>query len=171
MSNHQKIGLGGGCHWCTEGVFHALIGVNKVEQGWISSAKPNEAFSEGVIVHFDSSIISLETLIEIHLHTHAATSNHKMRKKYRSAIYFFNENQQITIAKSLTDLESTFPKPIITLVLQFVDFRLNKEEQLNYFLSKPNQPFCITYIHPKLTLLRNEYSNYVNHQKLKSLNV
>jgi peptide methionine sulfoxide reductase MsrA len=29
----SKIGLGGGCHWCTEGVFESLIGVTKVNQG------------------------------------------------------------------------------------------------------------------------------------------
>jgi peptide-methionine (S)-S-oxide reductase len=26
----NKIDLGGGCHWCTEGVFESLIGINKV---------------------------------------------------------------------------------------------------------------------------------------------
>jgi len=88
-----KIGFGGGCHWCTEAVFQALNGVQKVEQGFIRSDPPQDSFSEAVIVTFDSKILSLETLIEVHLRTHASTSSHKMRGKYRSAIYIF-DNQQ-----------------------------------------------------------------------------
>jgi hypothetical protein len=34
----NKNSFGGGCHWCTEAVsFKLLIGVHKVEQGFISS--------------------------------------------------------------------------------------------------------------------------------------
>lgn len=77
----SKIGLGGSCHWCTEAIFQSLIGVLKVEQGWISSEKGNTSFSEAVIVYFDDSIMSLNTLIEIHLYTHSCTSNHSMREK------------------------------------------------------------------------------------------
>ena len=73
----KKIAFGGGCHWCTEAIFQSLRGVQKVEQGWISSTHPGAStLSEAVIVHFETSLISLDTLIEVHLSTHNATSNH-----------------------------------------------------------------------------------------------
>ena len=89
----DKIGFGGGCHWCTEGVFQSLIGVNHVDQGWISSEVPNDNYSEGVIVNFDPQVISLHVLVEIHLLTHSSTSNHSMRDKYRSAVYTYDQSQ------------------------------------------------------------------------------
>jgi len=76
------IGFGGGCHWCTEAVFQSLKGVEKVEQGWISPANDISAFSESVLVHFQLKQNFLQTLIAVHLQTHSATSEHKMRNKY-----------------------------------------------------------------------------------------
>jgi peptide-methionine (S)-S-oxide reductase len=64
-----KTAFGGGCHWCTEAVFQSLIGVAKVEQGWVASTAKNNTFSEAVIVYFDDNKIDLKTLIDIHLAT------------------------------------------------------------------------------------------------------
>ena len=68
-----KVGFGGGCHWCTEGVFQALRGVTQVDQGFLQSVAPADTWAEGVIVTFEPSAIGLETLSEVHLRTHSAT--------------------------------------------------------------------------------------------------
>ena len=88
----EKVALGGGCHWCTEAIFKSLKGVYQVRQGYVSSVE-EEAFSEGVVIHFDQDKISLKTLIEIHLYTHKSTSNHALRERYRSAVYVFSKFQ------------------------------------------------------------------------------
>ena len=72
MAN-EKIGLGGGCHWCTEAVFEAVKGVTETKQGFIASEGDAANFSEAVIVVFDPEQVSLEKLIEIHLVTHKST--------------------------------------------------------------------------------------------------
>lgn len=165
----SKIGLGGGCHWCTEGIFQSLIGVISVQQGWISSFNENESLSEAVLIEFDDSIISMRDLIEIHLYTHASTSNHSFRKKYRSAVYVFNTRQKGLGESIINQLQLDFDKKIITLVLLFNEFKLNKEDQLNYLYSRKNNSFCATYIHPKLSLILSKFSDRVNHQKVKEL--
>jgi len=153
----NKVGFGGGCHWCTEAVFQSLKGVDKVEQGWISSVSPSDSFSEAVIVYFNE-MISLEVLIDIHLLTHSSTSRHSMRDKYRSAIYYFREEDQELIQTILNELTIINEKNYITQVLPFVDFTENKESQLNYYQKNKNGQFCQNYIHPKLALIRSKFS-------------
>jgi len=162
----SKIGLGGGCHWCTEGVFESLIGVKAVNQGWIASVDHEAEFSEAIEVYFDQTIISLQSLIEIHLHTHASTANHSMRKKYRSAIYTYNDRQYQKSQEILNLLQSDFDKPIVSQVLPFNSFKANKDELVNYYYKSPNKPFCQTYIHPKLKLLLTRFKRHVNGKKL-----
>ncbi len=157
-----KIAFGGGCHWCTEAVFQSLLGVKKVEQGWVASTEKNDTFSEAVIVHFDIKKINLKTLIEIHLLTHKSTSNHSMRNKYRSAIYYFLENQKEESLKIIDDLQENFEDEIITQILVFHQFKPSPSAFQNYYKSNPKKPFCQNYINPKLKLLQSEFKKVFN---------
>ncbi|MDY8134285.1 peptide-methionine (S)-S-oxide reductase [Aquimarina sp. 2201CG5-10] len=161
ISNLKTIGLGGGCHWCTEAVFQYLKGVVKVEQGYIKSNGVNDYFSEAVIVHFDPSIILLKDLIEIHLHTHKSTSNHSFREKYRSAVYYFDENEKQLIEDILALLQKEFDDLLITSALKFVEFERSRTELLDYYLNNPEKPFCQKYINPKLDFLKKKYSKAI----------
>ena len=164
-----KIAFGGGCHWCTEAVFQSLKGVEKVDQGWISSTEKNNAFSEAVIVHSNVQQIDLKTLIEIHLLTHKSTSNHSMRKKYRSAVYYFSQDQKKEVFKLIEKIQSNFENKIITKTLEFKGFKPSTEEFRNYYQTNPDKPFCKNYINPKLKLLINKFSNLVNNCKVSHL--
>lgn len=162
MAQQTKIALGGGCHWCTEAVFQSLKGVENVEQGYVSSIGNNSTFSEAVIVHFNAKVISLKTLIEIHLNTHKSTSDHSMREKYRSAIYTFSEEQFFEAKRLLTKFQNEFEGQLITQVYQFSRFKASREAIQNYYQKNPEKPFCERFINPKLKLLLNQFSDYVN---------
>ncbi|RED99869.1 peptide-methionine (S)-S-oxide reductase [Marinoscillum furvescens] len=155
------IGFGGGCHWCTEAVFESLKGVSLVEQGWIASGIPYNQYSEAVKVHYQPAIISLADLIAIHLYTHACTSNHSLRQKYRSAVYTTTPEQIRSCQKAITSCQTDFEQPIITKVLPLEHFRLNEEQYLHYYLSNPDKPFCQTYITPKLRKLRQKHDQHM----------
>jgi peptide-methionine (S)-S-oxide reductase len=155
-----KIAFGGGCYWCTEAIFQSLIGVEKVAQGFISSEGKNDAFSEAVIVYFNQKI-SLKSLIEIHLYTHKSTVKHSMRNKYRSAIYYFTEEQEKESQHILTTLQIDFDTQIITQILPFKDFKPSIEASQNYYIKNSQKPFCKKYIHPKLDLILRKFSSHV----------
>ncbi len=153
MAQKEKIGLGGGCHWCTEAVFQAVEGVTIVEQGYIASEGEASEFSEAVIVHFDPKMVDIERLLEIHLHTHSSTSNHSFRNKYRSAVYFFSSEDEKDLKKILEKLQQDFEKLLITEVLPFREFKPSRESIQNYYKKNPDAPFCKRYIKPKLKKL------------------
>ena len=149
----MKLGFGGGCHWCTEGVFRQVDFVKDLKQGWISSIE-EASFSEAITLAFDGSQEKLERLIYIHLNTHSCTSQHSMRTKYRSAVYVFDATEMQRIEQVLTGFQPAFDKPIITKVLLFKEFKLNAEEYQNYYLKNPEAPFCQRYIQPKIDWLK-----------------
>lgn len=154
QSKMAKIGFGGGCHWCTEAVFQSIGGVEKVAQGWISSFGADDSLSEAVLVDYIPETVSEHRLIQIHLHTHSATSNHQMRQKYRSAVYFFSETQGVDAQQSIEKLQVEFDEKIITRALPFHSFKLNEESFLNYYNKNPEAPFCKRHIIPKLKSIK-----------------
>ncbi|MFD2726991.1 peptide-methionine (S)-S-oxide reductase [Hyunsoonleella rubra] len=165
----NKIAFGGGCHWCTEAVFQSLKGVSKVEQGFVASTGADRSFSEAVIVHFDQAEISLNVLVEVHLHTHKSTSNHSMRPKYRSAIYAFSEAQKLEAISILEIFQSQFQHKLITQILLFDKFKASRKQIQNYYFNNPKKPFCESFINPKLQILLSRFSKYTNQNKLKHL--
>ncbi len=145
-----RAGFGGGCHWCTEGVFAQTPGVVDVRQGWIKGPPPDDAFSEAVIVAFDPRAAPLEKLIELHLLTHASTSDHAMRGKYRSAVYVFDSIQGREAGDALARLQSMFDRPLVTRVIEFADFKASDERYRRYYEKNGDGPFVRDYITPKL---------------------
>ncbi|WP_236553173.1 peptide-methionine (S)-S-oxide reductase [Roseovarius indicus] len=155
------MGFGGGCHWCTEAVFAALKGVGRVEQGFIRSKPPDDGWSEAVRLGFDPDEIDREVLIEAHLRTHASTSNHSMRGKYRSAVYVVDEAQGEAVRATLGRLQAGFERPLVTRVLSLGAFRASAEPFRNYHEKQAGGPFCTRYIDPKLARLRRDFAAHV----------
>ena len=155
-----KIGFGGGCHWCTEAVFQSLRGVHSVEQGFIKSDAHHDGFSEAVVVTFDPEIIPLEILIDVHLRTHASTSHHKLRGKYRSAVYVYSDEQADSVQRHIKKAQSDFDSLIVTLTLPFKGFEPSPEHFKDYYQSNTERPFCTTYIDPKLRKIRQQFAEF-----------
>lgn len=162
MDRQTKIAFGGGCHWCTEAVFQSLLGVFKVEQGFVASTGAQNSFSEAVIVHFNPKDIALQTLVKIHLHTHKSTVAHSFRTKYRSAVYYFSEAQKIEAERLMCQFQIAFNHKLITKVHAFSEFKASREAIQNYYQKNPNKPFCERFINPKLSLLMRDFPELVD---------
>lgn len=154
-----RIGFGGGCHWCTEGVFQALRGVVQVDQGFIQSEAPSDAWAEGVIVSFDPAVIGLDTLAEVHLRTHSASGTYSPGGRYRSAIYVFTADERREAERAVDQFAATLGEAARTMVLPFIGFKPSDERYQNYYRTDPDRPFCRRYIDPKLDYIRRNFAD------------
>lgn len=169
MSGHPRLGFGGGCHWCTEAVFQALTGVIEPLQGFIRSDPPNDSYSEAIELGFDPEQVSLAALIRVHLATHASASAHKMRGKYRSAIYVQEGPTCAPIRsearQALEQARAETGIAFVTQVLAHRGFKPSQARFRNYHATDPARPFCRAYIDPKLARLRRDFSTLLRSQE------
>ncbi|MEP9403155.1 peptide-methionine (S)-S-oxide reductase [Sphingomonas silueang] len=155
-----RIGLGGGCHWCTEGVFQSLRGVVQVDQGFLRSDPPADAWAEGVIVTFAPAAIPLDILVEVHLRTHSGASGYSPGGRYRSAVYWFAEDQAARAETTIARIAADSGTRMQTAVLRFAGFDPSPERYRDYYRTDPNRPFCRRYIDPKLAVIRRDFAAF-----------
>jgi peptide-methionine (S)-S-oxide reductase len=104
----QQTTLAGGCFWCTEAVFQDVIGVSKVESGYIGGhvASPtyrqvcggDTGHAEAIRLTFDSDAISFDEILDIFFATHDPTQLNRQGNdvgtQYRSAIFPHDADQE-----------------------------------------------------------------------------
>lgn len=139
-----------------------LRGVVRVDQGFICSDPPSDNWAEGIIVHFDPSVIDLTSLVDVHLRTHDATRPHVAKSKYRSAIYVRDPMQRHEAINSIAAIQKNFSDLIETRVLIIRQFKASDDRFKNYYAANPERPFCRRYINPKLDYVRQNFSGIVS---------
>ena len=163
----EKIILAGGCFWCTEAVFQRVEGVTKVESGYAGGPEKNPTYkqvcsgatghAEVIQVTFDPEVISLQQLLEVFWLAHDPTQLNRQGNdvgpQYRSAIYYFNDEQKAVVEKSAALATHKFEKPITTEIKPAGEFWLAEGYHQNYFSDNPNDRYCNFVLVPKLQKL------------------
>lgn len=173
----ESIVLGGGCFWCTEAVFLAVRGVAAVESGYTGGASENPDYAsictgqtghaEVVRVHYDSSVVTLATLLKIFFATHDPTTlnrqGHDVGTQYRSAIFFADALQEEVARSVLRELQAAqlFRNPIVTELTPLGRFWKAEAYHQNYFARNPHQGYCIGVVAPKVTKFRKQFAAYL----------
>ena len=139
-------------------MFQSLVGIAEVRQGFIRSDPPDDDWSEAVEVTYDPAKIGLKDLITVHLATHASTADHKMRGKYRSAIYVHDLSLVMETNAIVARLGEEAGTRFVTRVLVSRGFKSSAARFHNYYRTDPEKPFCKTYIDPKLAKMRRRFA-------------
>lgn len=175
MSKNEVAVFGGGCFWCTEAIFQQLKGVISVTPGYAGGHVPNPSYNEvssGTTGHaevarieFDPAEIPYEDLLEVFMHLHDPTTlnrqGYDVGSQYRSIILYIGDQQKKLAEKEIKKLTSDkeFKKPIVTEIKPLDKFYEAEDYHKNYYLNNQDKPYCQLIISPKLTHLRQKYSN------------
>ncbi|MXP26184.1 peptide-methionine (S)-S-oxide reductase MsrA [Altererythrobacter indicus] len=172
MSETQTAILAGGCFWCTEAVFNDVVGVEKVESGYIGGAVENPTYkqvcegttghAEAIKVSFDPSVISYADLLDIFFGTHDPTQLNRQGNdvgtQYRSAIFPIDPEQHeeaiAAIGRANVDHND---QVVTTLESPGVWYPAEDYHQEYWEGEGQRNPYCQAVIPPKLQKLRKSF--------------
>lgn len=178
--NIESIVLGAGCFWCVEAVFEELKGVQSVTSGYTGGQTKNPTYKEvctGKTGHnevakitFDSSIISLEEILQVFWATHDPTTlnrqGYDVGTQYRSGIYYTNEAQKETATQSKAEMApQIWEDPIVTEILPLGDYYPAEDYHQNYYAENPNYGYCRAIITPKVNKFRKQFREKLKKQE------
>jgi peptide-methionine (S)-S-oxide reductase len=168
--------LAGGCFWCTEAVFNDVIGVSKVESGYIGGQVPSPTYkqvcggdtghAEAIRVTFDPEIISFGELLDLFFHTHDPTQLNRQGNdigtQYRSAIFPHSPGQDAEARAAMSRAAADWPAPIVTTIEPLSDWWPAEDYHQDYWEGEGQRnPYCLAVIPPKLAKLRKSFASRV----------
>lgn len=166
----------GGCFWCVEAVFQDLIGVEKLESGYIGGHVPDPTYkqvcggdtghAEGLRVTFDPALLSYGDLLDIFFATHDPTQLNRQGNdigtQYRSAIFPLNEEQRSEAEAAIVRAQPDWPAPIVTTLEAATTWYPAEDYHQEYWNGEGQRnPYCLAVIPPKLAKLRKSYAGRI----------
>lgn len=166
--------LAGGCFWCTEAVFKDVIGVEKVESGYIGGNVPNPTYkqvcggdtghAEAIRVTFDKDQVSYGDLLDMFFATHDPTQLNRQGNdvgtQYRSAIFPHSPEQREEAQAAIARNAANWPAPIVTTIEPLGKWYPAEDYHQQYWEGEGQRnPYCIAVIPPKLAKLRKSFAN------------
>ena len=166
--------LAGGCFWCTEAVFKDVIGVEKVESGYIGGNVPNPTYkqvcggdtghAEAIRVTFDKAQVSYGDLLDMFFATHDPTQLNRQGNdvgtQYRSAIFPHSADQREEAQAAIARNAANWPAPIVTTIEPLGKWYPAEDYHQQYWDGEGQRnPYCIAVIPPKLAKLRKSFAN------------
>lgn len=96
---------------------------------------------------------------DIHDPTTLNQQGNDVGTQYRSAIFYYDENQRKLAEKSKEQAQSMFKLPIVTEITKAEIFYKAEDYHQNYYNENSFQPYCSFVISPKIKKLREKFKN------------
>lgn len=158
----KEVYLAGGCFWGVEAYFSHINGILDTISGYANGSTEdptyeqvvhdNTGHAETVKIIYDSSIISLNTILRHYFRIIDPTSLNRQGNdigtQYRTGIYTINEEDQQIAAVALNKLQKKIPITLVVENLPLKNFYLAEEYHQEYLEKNP-----AGYCHVDLSLI------------------
>ena len=142
----EKAIFGAGCFWGVEEYFSKIEGISKTEVGYSGGVTKNPTYEsvcqgntehvEVLYIEFDQDIISYNNIINHFWKCHDPTTLDRqgpdIGRQYRSAIFYFSEEQRDIAEKSKLDNQEKFNNKIVTEITKADKFFKAEEYHQNF---------------------------------------
>ena len=143
-----KAMFGAGCFWGVEYNFNNVEGVNDAISGYSGGKVDNPTYeqvctnttdhAEVVLVDYDPDVVTYDKLLQVFWEKHDPTTLNRqgpdIGTQYRSAIFYFDDNQKNSATKSLQERQSAIgSRKIVTEITKASDFWKAEEYHQKYF--------------------------------------
>ena len=146
--------LAGGCFWGMQDLIRKLPGVTATRVGYSGGEVENATYrnhgdhAESIEIIFDNSVISYRKILSYFFQIHDPTTPQRqgndIGRSYRSAIFYFNEEQKSMALKTIDDVNASglWPGKVVTEVQAVGDFWEAEPEHQDYLQRTPNGYTC-----------------------------
>jgi peptide methionine sulfoxide reductase msrA/msrB len=144
----------GGCFWCVQSPYEALVGVTEVAAGYTGGQKATATYEEvssgktghleAVEVHYDPSLVSYKDLLEVFWRqidpTDAGGQFADRGSQYHTAIFYHDDEQRraATESKAALARSGRFAKPVVTPILPTMPFYRAEDYHQRYAKKNPS---------------------------------
>ncbi|OFZ31688.1 MAG: peptide-methionine (S)-S-oxide reductase [Bdellovibrionales bacterium RIFCSPHIGHO2_01_FULL_40_29] len=157
--SEQKAILAAGCFWGVEELLRAMPGVIRTEVGYCGGTSAEDAVytkvktgqtnhAEAVLIHFDSDVLTYKDLLRAFFKLHDPTTlnqqGNDVGTQYRSAIFYFDENQKTAALEIKKEVQESgkWMKPLVTQIQEAAPFYTAEEYHQDYLQKNPNGYTC-----------------------------
>ena len=168
--------VAGGCFWCTEAVFRDLIGVSRVESGYIGGHVANPTYNavcsgstghaEAIAIDFDPAQLSYGDLLDLFMATHDPTQLNRQGNdvgtQYRSAIFPLDDVQRAGADAAIVRANEERGGKVVTTIEGPATWYPAENYHQEYWENDGKRnPYCLATIPPKLAKLRKSFGDKV----------
>ncbi len=177
-ADYDKAYFAGGCFWCIEEVYERVRGVKAVYAGYTGGHVENVTYqqsntgatghAEAVVVYYDPEVISYKLLLEFFYAAHSPTQVNgqgpDIGTQYRSAVWYFDEEQKNLIESYQAELDESgkYSRPIATEIAAANTFYLAEAYHQDYYPNHPENPYIQRVSRPKVEKFVSEYAEYLD---------
>lgn len=155
MTAHTETALlAGGCFWGMQDLLRRYPGVLSTRVGYSGGDTPNATYrnhgdhAEAIEIVFDPAIISYRQILEFFFQIHDPSTldrqGNDRGRSYRSAIYYFTDQQKSVALDTVADVDASglWPSKVVTEIVQAGPFWEAEPEHQDYLERLPNGYTC-----------------------------